>query len=78
MVYLFGEYVDSCALSHLKKVLVVIVQVSQESKLACCNKLHNPLVDNDAYVISSDVSLAEYLCTHSCLIYVLQRRLQSR
>ena len=57
-------------LFHLKEILVDVVQVSQESKLACCNKLHNPLVDNDAYVDSSDVSLAEYLCTHGCLIYV--------
>ena len=32
-----------------------------------------PLVDTDAYVASSDVSLGEYLCTHVCLIYVLQR-----
>ena len=32
---------------------------------------HHPFVDADAYVASSDVSLAEYLCTHVCLIYVL-------
>ena len=53
-----------------KILLVVIVHVSQESKLACCNKLHTPFVDNDAYVDSSDVCLAKYLCTHGCLIYV--------
>ena len=29
-----------------------------------------PFVDNDAYVVSSDVSLAGYLCTHVCLFYV--------
>jgi hypothetical protein len=52
-----------------KKMLIVIVQVSQESKPAWCYKLHNPLVDTDAYVDSSDVSLAVYLCTHGCLIY---------
>ena len=33
-------------------------------------KPHNPFVETDAYVVSSDVSLAEYLCTHGCLIYV--------
>ena len=33
-------------------------------------KLHPPLVDTDAYVASSDVSLAGYICTHICLIYV--------
>ena len=37
-----------------------------------------PFVDTDAYVASSDVSLAEYFCTHVCLIYVFAERLQSR
>ena len=32
-----------------------------------------PFVDTDAYVASSDVSLVGYICTHVCLIYVLQR-----
>ena len=27
-------------------------------------KPHHPFVDNDAYVVSSDVSLAGYICTH--------------
>ena len=36
-------------------------------------KLHHPLVDTDAYVASSNVSLAGYICTHVCLFYVLQR-----
>ena len=30
------------------------------------------LVDNDAYMIGSDVSLAEYLCTHVCLITIAE------
>ena len=64
-----------CATS--KKVLIVVVQVSHDSMLACCNKLHNPLVDNDAYADSSDVSLAKYLCTHVCLFMFLQMRLRS-
>ena len=41
-------------------------------------KLHYPLVDIVAYVVSSDVSLAEYLCSLVCLIYVFAERLQSR
>ena len=32
-----------------------------------------PFVDNDAYVVRSDVSLAGYICTHVCLFYVLKR-----
>ena len=32
-----------------------------------------PFVDNDAYVVSSDVSLAGYICTHVCLFYVFCR-----
>ena len=30
-------------------------------------------MDTDAHVDSSDVSLAEYLCTHGCLSMFLQR-----
>ena len=41
-------------------------------------KLHNPPFDTDAYVDSFDVSRAEYICTHVCLIYVFAERLQSR
>ena len=41
-------------------------------------KLNYPFVDTDAYVVSSDVSLAEYNCTHVYLIYVFAERLQSR
>ena len=49
-----------------KELLAVVVQ-----------DRHQPLVDNDAYVVSSDVSLAGYICTHVCLIYVFAERLQS-
>ena len=43
VVYCCGVSGLMCAFSNLFKVLVVVVQDSQESKLACCNKLHNPL-----------------------------------
>ena len=36
-------------------------------------KLYHPLVDTNAYVVSSDVSLSGHICTHVCLFYVLQR-----
>ena len=64
---------------HLKELLAVLVQVSHlvKSWLAVV-KLHPPLVDTDAYVASSDVSLAGYICTHVCLIYVFAERLRSR
>ena len=41
-------------------------------------KPHHPLVDNDAYVDRSDVSLAGYICTHVCLFYVFAERRESR
>ena len=40
------------------------------SKELLAVKLHHPFIDNDAYVVSSDVSLAGYICTHVCLFYV--------
>ena len=40
-------------------------------------KPHQPFVDNDAYVVSSDVSFAGYICTHVSLFYVFVERLQS-
>ena len=59
---------------HLKELLVVIVQDSHRVKASLLQlNPTTPFVDNDAYVVSSDVSLAEYICTHVCLIYVLQR-----
>ena len=39
-------------------------------------KLHHPSIDTNAYVASSDVSLAGYICTHVFLIYVFAERLQ--
>ena len=67
---LVGEYVDSCAPPQ-KKLLAVVVQDSHRVKagLLQLNPII-PLVDNDAYVVSSDVSLAGYICTHVCLFYV--------
>ena len=44
-----------------------------QSWLAALNST-SPLVDTDAYVASSDVILAEYLCTHVCLITVFRRQ----
>ena len=59
---LVGEYVDSCA-------------PPQKSYLQLNPTI--PSVDNDAYVVSSDVSLAGYICTHVCLFYIFAERLQS-
>ena len=70
-VVLVSEYVDSCA--PPQKLLAVIVQDSHSQSWLAVVKPHNPLVDTDAYVASSDVSLAGYICTHVCLFYVLQR-----
>ena len=71
-----GEYVDLCATS--KELLVVIVQVSHWVKAGLQHSNSTaPFVDNDAYVDSSDVSLAGYICTHVCLFYVFAERLQS-
>ena len=65
-----------CATS--KELLAVVVQDSHRVKPGLL-KLNPtiPLIDNDAYVVSSDVSLAGYICTHVCLIYVFAERLQS-
>ena len=57
-----------CATS--KELLAVVVQ---DSSWLATVKLHHPLVDNDAYVVRSDVSLAGYICTHVCLFYVFCR-----
>ena len=64
-----------CATS--KELLVVVVQGSHSQTWLAVVKPHNPLVDTDAYVASSDVSLAGYICTHVCLIYVFAERLRS-
>ena len=57
-----------------KSYIAVVVQDSHRVKAGLLQLNPTiPFVDNDAYVVSSDVSLVEYLCTHVCLIYVLQR-----
>ena len=40
------------------------------SKLACCSQTPHSLLDTNACMIGSYVSLAEYLCTYSCLLYL--------
>ena len=50
---------------HLKKLLAVVVQDSHRVKAGLLQLNPTiPFVDNDAYVDSSDVSLAGYICTH--------------
>ena len=74
---LVGEYVDSCAPPQ-KSYIAVVVQVSHRVKAGLLQLNPTiPFVDNDAYVVSSDVSLAGYICTHVCLFYVFAERLQS-
>ena len=60
-----------CATS--KELLAVVVQASHRVKAGLLQL--NPFVDNDAYIVSSDVSLAGYICTHVFLIYVFEERL---
>ena len=61
-----------CATS--KELLAVVVQVSHWVKAGLLQlNSTTPFIDTDAYVDSSDVSLAGYICTHVCLFYVLQR-----
>ena len=56
---------------HLKELLTVIVQVSHWVKAGLLQlNSTTPFNDTDAYVVSSDVSLAGYICTHVCLFYV--------
>ena len=63
---------------HLKELLAVVVQDSHRVKAGLLQSNSTiPFVDNDAYVDSSDVSLAGYICTHVCLFYVFAERLQS-
>ena len=65
-----------CATS--KELLAVVVQVSHRVKAGLLQLNPTiPLIDNDAYVDSSDVRLAEYLRTDVALLMFLQRRLQS-
>ena len=58
-------------MSHLFKLQIDVVQVSQESKLTCSNN-STTLVDNVACMIGSVVSLAEYFCTHVFLVTVAE------
>ena len=61
-----------CATS--KELLAVVVQDSHRVKAGLLQLNSTiPFVDNDAYVVSSDVSLAGYICTHVCLFYVFCR-----
>ena len=63
---------------HLKELLAVVDQDSHRVKAGLLqSNSTTPFVDTDAYVASSDVSLAEYLCTHVGLIYGFAERLQS-
>ena len=65
-----------CATS--KELLAVVVQDSHRVKAGLLqSNSTTPFVDTDAYVDSSDVSLAEYLRTHVALLMFLQRRLRS-
>ena len=65
-----------CATS--KELLAVVVQDSHRVKAGLLQlNSTTPFVDADAYVDSSNVSLAEYLRTHVALFMFLQRRLQS-
>ena len=58
-----------CATS--KELLAVVVQDSHRVKAGLLQlNSTTPFVDTDAYVASSDVSLAEYLCTHVAIIYI--------
>ena len=64
---------DSCAPPQ-KGYIEVVVQDSHRVKAGLLQlNSTTPFVDTDAYVASSDISLAGYLCTQVCLIYVLQR-----
>ena len=65
-----------CATS--KELLAVVVKDSHRVKVGLLqSNSTTPFVDTDAYVDSSDVSLAGYICTHVCLIYVFAERIQS-
>ena len=65
-----------CATS--KELLAVVVQDSHRVKAGLLQlKSTTPFVDTDAYVDSSDVSLAGYICTHVYRFYVFAERLQS-
>src|SRR3954471_13783270 len=59
---------------HLKELLAVVVQDSHRVKAGLLQlNSTTPFFDTDAYVVSSDVSLTGYICTHVCLFMFLQR-----
>ena len=65
-----------CATS--KELLAVVVQDSHRVKAGLLQSNPTiPFVDNDAYVVCSDVSLAGYICTHVAYFMFLQQRLRS-
>ena len=58
-----------CATS--KELLAIIVQDSHRIKAGLLQLYSTTsFVDTDAYVDSSDVCLAGYICTHVCLFYI--------
>ena len=61
---------DSCAPYHLKEVLVVVEQDSHRVKAGLLQLTPHYPLDTNACMIGSDVSLAEYLCTHVAIIYI--------
>ena len=60
-----------------QKFLVVVEQDSHRVKAGLLQLNSTLSLDTDACMIGSDVSLAEYLCTHVALFMFLQRRLRS-
>ena len=60
-----------------QKFLVVVEQDSHRVKAGLLQLNSTLSLDTDACMIGSDVSLAEYLCTHVALIYFLQKTLQA-
>ena len=69
---------DSCAPPQKSYIAVVV----QDSHLVKAGMLQSnstiPFVDNDAYVVSSDVSLAGYILLTFAYFYVFAERLRSR
>ena len=62
-----------------KELLAVVVQESHRVKAGLLQlKSTIPFVDNDAYVVSSDVSLAGYILLTFAYFYVFAERLRSR
>ena len=57
--------------------LVVVEQDSHRVKAGLLQLNPTYPLDTNACMIGSDVSLAEYLCTHVALFMFLQRRLRS-